>query len=75
MLLGATVGALFGLATALSAQTRAFTGFTLIDGNGGAPIPDAVLVVRDGRVLAAGPRLRTDVPRTRNASPLGPAPT
>jgi imidazolonepropionase-like amidohydrolase len=71
MLLGATVGALFGLATALSAQTRAFTGFTLIDGNGGAPIPDAVLVVRDGRVLAAGPRLRTDVPADAERIPLG----
>lgn len=50
-----------------SAQTpqmaaRAFTGFTLIDGTGAAPVADAVLVVRGQRIAAAGPASRTPVP-------------
>jgi imidazolonepropionase-like amidohydrolase len=36
---------------------RAFVGATLFDGSGRAPIPNAVLLVRDGRILAAGPGL------------------
>ena len=36
------------------AQVRAFTGATLIDGTGRAPIANATVVVRDGRVMAAG---------------------
>ena len=27
----------------------------LVDGNGGAPVPDAVVVARDGRITYAGP--------------------
>ena len=34
---------------------KAFVGARLIDGTGKAPIEDAVLVVRDGRIEAAGP--------------------
>jgi imidazolonepropionase-like amidohydrolase len=34
---------------------KAFVGARLIDGTGSAPIEDAVLVVKDGRVIAAGP--------------------
>ena len=59
--------ALLGSATAsLAAQTaaatRAFTGFTLIDGTGRAPIPNATLLVRDGRIIAAGPAARVRIP-------------
>jgi imidazolonepropionase-like amidohydrolase len=36
--------------------SKAFTGIRLYDGTGSAPIEDAVLVVRDGRVEAAGPK-------------------
>lgn len=36
-----------------SAQVRAFTGFTLIDGSG-APVANATMVVRDGRIAAIG---------------------
>jgi imidazolonepropionase-like amidohydrolase len=39
---------------ALTAQVRAFTGATLIDGTGRAPVPNATVVVRDGRIVAAG---------------------
>ncbi len=42
------------VATPLLAQTRAFTGATLIDGTGKAAVANATLVVRDGRVVAAG---------------------
>ncbi|QJR36537.1 amidohydrolase family protein [Gemmatimonas groenlandica] len=42
--------------------TTAFTGATLIDGTDRAPIADATLVVRDGRVIAAGPAARVTIP-------------
>lgn len=34
---------------------RAFTGATLIDGTGRTPVTNATLLVRDGRIVAAGP--------------------
>jgi imidazolonepropionase-like amidohydrolase len=42
--------------------TTAFTGATLIDGTDRAPIADATLVVRDGRVIAAGASARVIIP-------------
>jgi imidazolonepropionase-like amidohydrolase len=41
----------------------AIVGATLIDGNGGAPVPDAVVVVRGRRIAAAGSRAATPVPK------------
>lgn len=38
----------------------AYTGATIIDGNGGTPIPDGVLLVRDGKVVAVG--TKEDIP-------------
>ncbi len=38
----------------------AFIGATIIDGSGGTPIPDGVLLVRDGRVVAVG--TKEDIP-------------
>jgi len=35
---------------------------TLIDGRGGPPVADAAVVVRDGRIVAAGPRATIDAP-------------
>ena len=53
-------------ATAQSAGVRsgirAFTGATLIDGTTRSPVPDATLLVRDGRVVAAGPSATLRVP-------------
>jgi len=48
----------------LDAQSSvvAITGGTLIDGNGGAPVSDAVLIVADGRITAVGPRTAVKVP-------------
>lgn len=56
-----------GAATGLSGQqptpaTTAIVGATLIDGNGGAPVADAVVVVNGGRITAAGPRTSVTVP-------------
>ena len=43
-----------GTAWAQVSTVRAFTGATVIDGTGRAPIPNATIVVSDGRVVAAG---------------------
>jgi imidazolonepropionase-like amidohydrolase len=40
---------------ALEGATAVFRGFTLIDGNGGAPLADAALVLQDGRITWVGP--------------------
>ena len=40
----------------------AFTGVTLIDGTARAPIANATLLVRDGRVVAAGPSAQVAIP-------------
>jgi imidazolonepropionase-like amidohydrolase len=41
---------------------RAFTGLTLIDGTTRAPVPNATILVRDGRVVAAGPAGMVRIP-------------
>ena len=41
---------------------RAFTGATLIDGTTRAPVPNATILVRDGRVVAAGPAGMVRIP-------------
>jgi imidazolonepropionase-like amidohydrolase len=40
----------------------AIVGGTLIDGRGGAPVADSVVIVRGDRIAAAGPRASTPVP-------------
>lgn len=45
-----------------SAATIAITGGTLIDGNGGQPLGNATILVRDDRIVAAGPAGTIDVP-------------
>ena len=39
----------------LAAETTVLQHFTLIDGSGRAPVPDAALVITDGRIQYAGP--------------------
>jgi imidazolonepropionase-like amidohydrolase len=46
--------ALLIAAAPLAAQTKAFTGATLIDGTDRAPVRNATIVVRDGKVVSAG---------------------
>jgi imidazolonepropionase-like amidohydrolase len=53
------------LAASAGAQTgsiKAFTGATLIDGTDRAPVPNAIILVRDGRIVAAGPASAVQVP-------------
>jgi imidazolonepropionase-like amidohydrolase len=54
--------ALLLLALPASAQTRAFTGLTLFDGTGRPTIADATILVRDGRIVAAGSAAAVTVP-------------
>ena len=51
-------------AGALRAQSSiAITGATLLDGTGAAPVTDAAVIVRDGRITCAGPRSSCPVPK------------
>jgi imidazolonepropionase-like amidohydrolase len=48
------LAACFAAPLAASAQDVAIVGATVIDGNGGPPIPGATIVVQDGRITALG---------------------
>jgi hypothetical protein len=48
------------------AATLAVVGGTLIDGTGAAPVQDAAVVVRNGRIVAAGPRKKVKIPKHAN---------
>lgn len=45
-----------------AANSVAIIGATLIDGSGAGSVPDSVVVVREGRIWAAGPKASTPVP-------------
>lgn len=45
------------------AQTTVIDGGTLIDGNGGSPVSDAIVVITGQRITAAGPRASVRVPQ------------
>ena len=48
------------------ASTLAIVGATLIDGTGAAPIPDAAVVIHNGRIAAAGTRSKVKIPHDAN---------
>lgn len=48
------------------ASTLAIVGGTLIDGSGAAPIPDAAVVIHNGRIVAVGPRSKVKIPKHAN---------
>jgi len=48
------------------AATIAIVGGTLIDATGAAPVPDATVVIHDGRIVAVGPRSKIRIPRHAN---------
>jgi imidazolonepropionase-like amidohydrolase len=70
LLFSATVAVLLawfaGVTSSLDAQqppgVRAYTGMRLIDGTDRAPIDNATIVVRDGRIVAAGQSSSVNVP-------------
>ncbi|MCM3881028.1 MAG: amidohydrolase family protein [Vicinamibacterales bacterium] len=53
-----------------SASTVVLSGFTLIDGNGGAPLPNAALVAQDGRITFVGPASELKAPAGATAQDL-----
>ena len=56
----ATIG--LALPRAQTAATTAFTGLRLIDGTAAAPVDNATLLVRDGRIVSAGSAERVTIP-------------
>ncbi len=62
----ALVGAAAAVPATIGAQSagsiRAFTGARIIDGTDRAPIENATIVVRDGRIAAVGPAATTPIP-------------
>lgn len=50
------------LARPIATKTTAIVGATLLDGRGGAPLPDAVVIVRGERIVAVGTRGKLPVP-------------
>ena len=44
-------------------SSLAIVGATLIDGTGAAPVPDAAVVIENGRIMAAGPRTKIKIPK------------
>jgi imidazolonepropionase-like amidohydrolase len=51
-----------GVTAPASAQVRAFVGGRIIDGNGGTPIDDGVVLIEGSRIKAVGPRSRVRIP-------------
>ena len=49
--------------TTPSEALTALSGATLVDGTGAPAVPDSVVLVRDGKILVAGPRNKIAVPK------------
>ncbi|MEP7345908.1 MAG: amidohydrolase family protein, partial [Gemmatimonadaceae bacterium] len=50
------------ISLAAQSNAKAFTGLTLIDGTDRAPVPNATIIVQDGRVAAAGAAAYVKIP-------------
>jgi imidazolonepropionase-like amidohydrolase len=59
---GFAIACVLGAATAVHAQTIALRGARVIDGSGGTPIDNAMVIIRDGRIVAVGSSTATPVP-------------
>ena len=55
------IAALFSLAA--FAESKVFSGFTLIDGNGGTPLADAAMIVTDGKISWVGTKANLKAPK------------
>ena len=53
---------LAGCTAPTNSNVKALVGGTLIDGSGHAPIPDSVVIVKEGRIISAGARSAVPVP-------------
>ncbi len=60
------LAAISGTIAGSHASTIAIVGGTLIDGTGATPVPDAAVVIQNGRIVAVGPRSRVHVPKHAN---------
>jgi imidazolonepropionase-like amidohydrolase len=54
-----------------SSRTIALTGANIVAIDGGAPVRDAVVIVRDGRIAAVGPAASTAIPEGAEVVPMG----
>src|ERR1051325_883038 len=63
-----------GLSASLQAQVKAFVGARLIDGTDRAPVDNATILVRDGRVVAAGAAAAVSLPAGGGRIPLAGKP-
>ncbi len=59
---GLAVALVVGASSAADAQTTALRGARVIDGRGAAPLDNATIVIRDGRIVSIGPSAGTPVP-------------
>jgi imidazolonepropionase-like amidohydrolase len=63
----AAAGLLIGCKTAQAADTTLFlSNGILIDGTGADAVPDGAVVIRDGRIVSAGPRTQLAIPANAN---------
>ncbi len=61
-LFAALVALLLVITSYAAAQVVAVTGGTIIDGNGGSPIRDGVVVIKDKKIVSVGPRSSVTIP-------------
>ena len=62
LIVAATLSLALGIPVVSAQNTTAFVGATLFDGTGADPVADAVVLVEDDRIVAAGPRGAVVVP-------------
>jgi imidazolonepropionase-like amidohydrolase len=60
--LGVSLTLVIGASTDADAQTTALRGARVIDGRGGAPIDNATILIRGGRIVAIGSSSGTPTP-------------
>src|SRR5215470_12192992 len=61
-LIGISLALVITAPTDADAQTTVLRGARVIDGSGGAPIDNAIIVIRDGHIVSIGPSAGTPIP-------------
>jgi imidazolonepropionase-like amidohydrolase len=67
----ATMAQFVSNAPTTNAGTLAIVGATLIDGTGNPPLPNSAVVIRNGKIVAAGPRSSTTIPSNAEVIDVG----